>query len=515
MNKVLLVCILVLFFALPLFAQSVDTAWVRRYNGTGNANDIPTAINIDDAGNVIVSGYSDGGITTHSDYLTIKYYPDGDTVWLRRYNDPANGYDTTTGMIVDNSGNIYVTGYTCGSPTTKCDYLTLKYLSNGELAWARKYNGTGNDEDGAQAIGLDGSGNVYVTGGSVGSGTGYDCVTIKYYSNGDTAWVKRFTLPGNTQEVAFALVVDSPGIYFLTGATVDGSQIDYLTVTCSTEDTCVSKTYNGPGNGMDAANDLVVDDSGYIYVTGFSTGIGTERDFLTIKYKPDLSDTVWVRRYYLQVIEDEEIAEAVEVDDSGNVYVTGEAFLTGTGWECTTIKYYANGDSAWIRKFRGASSGGPDKNFTLTLDNSNHIYVAGGTADFGTPDDFATMKYSSNGDSVWLKRYNGSAGLSDWANAIVTDASGNVYVTGWSSDSSSYPKDFVTIKYVQFLRGDTNADGNVSLSDIVYLISYLFKHGPAPEPIQKGDTNCDGNVSLSDIVYLISYLFKGGPPPCL
>jgi len=519
MTKLLLTFLSVLFFALPLFAQSVDTAWVRKYNGTGNSNDVPIAIAVDGSGNVIVSGYSDGGISTHSDYLTIKYNPSGDTVWLRRYNEPTNGYDTTIAMVVDNSGNVYVTGYTCGDPTTKCDYLTLKYLPNGNLAWAKKYNGTGSDDDKAQAIGLDGSGNVYVTGGSVGSGTGYDCATIKYYSNGDTAWVKRFTLPGNTQEVAFALAVDNPGNYFLTGVTLNGSLIDsanYLTVKCYTNGTCLSKTYDGPGNGMDGGNDIAMDDSGYIYVTGFSTGIGTEGDFLTIKYKPDLSDTVWVRRYYIPGGEDEEIAEAIEVDDSGNVYVTGPAFLTGTGWQCASIKYNSDGDSIWTRKFKGASSGGPDKNFTLTLDNSNNIYVAGGTSTYPAAEDFATMKYYSNGDSAWMKRYNGSANLSDWANAIVTDASGNVYVTGWSSDSSSYPKDFVTIKYVQFLRGDANCDKKVTIADIVYLVSYLFKFGPPPcHHLSSGDANCDSKVTIADIVYLVSYLFKFGPVPCI
>jgi len=506
----LLTFFLVSFLALPLFAQSVDTAWVRRYNGPANADDIPTAIDIDGAGNVIASGYSDGGTATHSDYLTIKYKPSGDTVWLRRYNDPVNGYDTTKAMIVDTSGNVYVTGYTCGDPTTKCDYLTLKYLPNGDLAWAGKYNETGNGDDRAQSIGLDGSGNVYVTGYS-SNGLDYDILTIKYNPGGDTVWARKFALPG----AAFALAVDNPGNYCLTGVTVDGSQIDYLTVKCYTNGTCVSKTYNGPGNGMDVASDLAVDDSGYIYVTGFSTGVGTDVDYATIKYKPDLSDTVWVRRYYIPGSNNEERALAIGVDDSGNVYVAGATFLTGTGWECTTIKYFLGGDSAWTRKFKGTSSGGPDKNFTLTLDNSNNIYVAGGTSDYPAADDFATMKYYSNGDSAWMKRYNGSANLSDWANAIVTDASGNVYVTGWSSDSSSYPMDFVTIKYVQFLRGDANHDKKVTIADIVFLVSYLFKHGPAPAPIQSGDANCDGNGTVADIVYLVAYLFKHGPVPCL
>ena len=112
-----------------------------------------------------------------------------------------------------------------------------------------------------------------------------------------------------------------------------------------------------------------------------------------------------------------------------------------------------------------------------------------------------------------MKTYNGSANLTDFANAIVTDDFGNVYVTGWSSDSSSYPKDFVTIKYVQFLRGDANNTKDISISDVVYLISYLYKLGPSPVPIQAGDANCDGDVSISDIVYLIAYLYKLGPSP--
>jgi hypothetical protein len=63
-------------------------------------------------------------------------------------------------------------------------------------------------------------------------------------------------------------------------------------------------------------------------------------------------------------------------------------------------------------------------------------------------------------------------------------------------------------------RGDANNDSSISLSDIVYLINYLFKGGPSPLYYNTGDVNCDGKVSLSDVVYLINYLFKSGPPPC-
>lgn len=67
------------------------------------------------------------------------------------------------------------------------------------------------------------------------------------------------------------------------------------------------------------------------------------------------------------------------------------------------------------------------------------------------------------------------------------------------------------------IYGDADGDGEVSVADVVYLISYLFKGGASPqcpEPfLSCADTNCDGQVSVSDVVYLINYLFKGGPSP--
>ena len=64
------------------------------------------------------------------------------------------------------------------------------------------------------------------------------------------------------------------------------------------------------------------------------------------------------------------------------------------------------------------------------------------------------------------------------------------------------------------IRGDVNSDGKRSVSDVVYLINYLFKGGPQPVGgLLLADVNCDGKVSVSDVVYLINYLFKGGTPP--
>jgi hypothetical protein len=67
---------------------------------------------------------------------------------------------------------------------------------------------------------------------------------------------------------------------------------------------------------------------------------------------------------------------------------------------------------------------------------------------------------------------------------------------------------------VTYKCGDANHDSKVTVSDVVYLVSYLFKGGPPPNPMAAGDANCDTKVTVSDVVYLISYLFKGGNVPC-
>lgn len=61
--------------------------------------------------------------------------------------------------------------------------------------------------------------------------------------------------------------------------------------------------------------------------------------------------------------------------------------------------------------------------------------------------------------------------------------------------------------------GDANTDGIVDVSDIVYLIDFLYSAGPPPDPVCVGDVNDDGTVNVGDVVYLVTYLYRGGPAP--
>jgi len=65
----------------------------------------------------------------------------------------------------------------------------------------------------------------------------------------------------------------------------------------------------------------------------------------------------------------------------------------------------------------------------------------------------------------------------------------------------------------EYLCGDANSDGGVNVGDGVYIINFVFKSGPAPDPLEAGDVNGDGNCNVGDAVYLIAYVFNGGPAP--
>jgi len=86
------------------------------------------------------------------------------------------------------------------------------------------------------------------------------------------------------------------------------------------------------------------------------------------------------------------------------------------------------------------------------------------------------------------------------------------YRIDWVSYRPRYNMPFyMTVKL--YMPGDANGDGVINSADLVYLINYLFKGGPAPKPLQAGDVNCDEVINSADIVYLIDYLFKAGPAP--
>jgi hypothetical protein len=90
---------------------------------------------------------------------------------------------------------------------------------------------------------------------------------------------------------------------------------------------------------------------------------------------------------------------------------------------------------------------------------------------------------------------------------------GQLAVGPGSSESFGVNAGFWQESLQGYIRGDVNNDLIIDLGDVLYLISYLYKGGPAPDPLWLGDCTCDIIIELGDLLFLISYLYKGGPPP--
>jgi len=90
----------------------------------------------------------------------------------------------------------------------------------------------------------------------------------------------------------------------------------------------------------------------------------------------------------------------------------------------------------------------------------------------------------------------------------ISDDAGNV-----NSNMCTYSWN-LTYTGVTFTCGDANGDKKINVGDAVFIISYIFRNGPAPNPLEAADANCDNKINVGDAVYLISYIFRGGPAPC-
>ncbi|MCX6640628.1 MAG: SBBP repeat-containing protein [bacterium] len=410
--------------------------WVARYSSPGNFGDGANSIALDSSGNVYVTGHYQGGGTDY-DYATIKYNYAGQQQWVVRYNGPDNGWDYPTSLAVDGSGNVYVTGGSDGS-WTYADYATIKYNSTGVQEWVARYNGPGNSSDGATSLAVDGSGNVYVTGESWGNGTAADYATVKYNSAGQQQWVARYDGTGNDDDCANSIGLDGFGNVCVTGSSHgSGSGRNYVTI-----------KYNANGNMLwvdryigswdDEAKSLTVESGGNVYVTGKSDG-----DYGTIKYDAN-GNRLWMARYNGPAnINDE--ANSIALDSFGNVYVTGHSYSSWTGGDYATIKYDVDGNQLWVARYNG-SGNYEDAARSLTVDSYGNVYVTGYSQGIWNNMDYTTIKYDSNGNQLWVARYNGPGNNFDAASSLALDTFGNVYVTGRSVGSRT-DKDFCTIKY--------------------------------------------------------------------
>lgn len=461
---------LFLVLATNIVAQ-VNQEWVARYKGSTNQTDQAQDIAVDNAGNVYVTGFSLRSSTGY-DYTTVKYSPSGAQEWVATYNGPGGGEDKAWAIALDTDGNVYVTGQSTGVGTD-IDFATVKYSPSGVQQWVARYNYADGNKDAANDIAVDAFGHIYVTGYSyVNSTEDNDYVTIRYDSNGNQKWVRLYNGHSSKSDMAQALAVDKAGSVYVTGYGYysSTSNYDYITVKYDSTGTFKWQVWadgsEGSANSWDHANDIAIDASGFVNVTGdmMKTASSSSSDYGTIRVTSN-GGYQWLSLYDGPG-HDYDIARAIAVDNDA-VYVTGSSYGGSTGNDYGTVKYNAqNGSKIWSATYNGPGNDS-DHGTDVEVDASGNVFVTGYSKGSGTNFDFATVKYDPAGSEQWVMRYDGPVSGYEVSVALALDDAGNVYVTGYGPGTDGY-HDFVTIKYSEGAAIDAGPVSIDSPADTVW-----------------------------------------------
>ena len=331
--------------------------------------------------------------------------------------------DSAYGIVTDGSGNVYVTGGTWGSldgnPNVGLsDLFVAKFNASGVNQWTIQL-GT-NKYDQAYSIAIDNSGNIYITGESSGGLDGntnlgsYDLFIVKYDSSGIKQWTRQLGTSGD--EFSRGIYTDSIGNIYITGGTTGG--------------------LDGNSNAGNGGNDLFVAKYDANGTKQWTRQLGTSGD---------------------------DYAYDIAIDSLDNIYVTGgtngglDGYTNAGDHDLFVVKFDVSGVKQWTRQL---GTNNYDAAYSITVDSMDNVYVTGGTeggldgnTNAGSRDLFV-IKYDSNGAKQWLMQL-GTNDL-DAANSIATDSLGNVYVTGITGGG---------------LDGNTKAIGDWGFEDL-FVVKY-------------------------------------------
>jgi hypothetical protein len=398
---------------------------------------------------VVPAGAASGKFTVIVGGNTVTSSADFD-VKIELAKSGGAGYDMGSAVAYDGFGNTYMSGSfqgtaNFGSSTISSagsdDIFLAKYNSNYELVWVKSAGGSYSDV--SSAIAVDNSGNVYMTGSFSGT-AGFGSISLSG-AGGTDGFVAKFDPSGN---VVWAKQISS--------------------------------------DAYDAGNSIKLDASGTPYVTGAFSSTATfgatsltsdgGTDIFAAKYNPDNGDNIWAKKFGGA---NDQNGISLSVSSSGGIYLAGGFFVNadfGTtvltasgGLDGFIAKLSSSGDIVWAKQISG-----PDweNAYSISLDANENCYVTGyftGSTNFGGSnltssgnEDIFLAKYSPSGSLIWV-RSAGSSNDYDNAKSAATDASGNVYITGYFSRTATFGDRTLTSNNISrdIFVAKYNSDGNI------------------------------------------------------
>ena len=332
--------------------------WTRSWNADDGwlwSSDIA----VDAAGNVHVAGYSSFNPT--QDYFTVKYDTNGTLEWTAEYASADDAAEIATAIALDDAGNVFVTGYSLNG--SNADPTTVKYDSDGVEQWARRYDGGDTVSFWGADIATDSAGNAYVAGnsdydagillkyasdgtqflldsipdarflqlavepsgalvvaGSISGADDTDSLVVRYEADGSQDWFAVYDGPDGLTDLYVSVALDAAGNIVLAGmteTTLNGEDVLAASYTASGAHRFVGTTFD-QSDSDDRSRAVGIDHWGNTYVTGDSSN-GSDFDVVTIKYD-SVGDVVWTD-IYDDPVDYINQGRELAVDVLGNAYV--------------------------------------------------------------------------------------------------------------------------------------------------------------------------------------------------
>lgn len=397
-------------------------------------------------GNTVVSA-------GNTDVLITKYDPTGAILWQQTYNGTSNTQDYGVAVVCDSNDNIYLTAAMTNT-STNLDITLMKLNSTGTLQWNSSWNGTNNLIDIPSALTIDNFGNIVVVGVTLNVSTQADYAILKFDTAGQLIWHSTYDY-ANLSDLATGVTIDASNNVIVTGGSASANNSwDYANLkyngTNGIIDTIIR--VNVPGLGLDKALAVTRDIQGNIYITGY-TEANNNKNIQTVKINASFN-LAWVKNFDGDNLED--IAKTIAVDGSGNVYVGGTTKKSNGGSDYILIKYDANGNDIWQKRYTAPNPTQAAELADMKLTSNGEIFIVG-TVKTNNGTDFGSIKYDTNGVLKFEKLFTSNGIYNDKASNLALKDDYSFYITGLSKDSLANDK-YVTIKYQIGNKPSSNYD---------------------------------------------------------
>jgi len=352
----------------------------------------------------------------------VKYTSAGKKAWSRSWAGPAGQAGDVFDITVDSTGSVYVAGRTRPAAGS-WDSALLKYDAGGHLKWADTWAASAEDDE-MQAIALDASGNVYVTGGAYRSGD-WDIYTARYRStDGVQQWATWYD--GSGYDVGFDIAVDPSGVSYVAGNTDNPAQPDeaLLVKTTAAGAFAWAKTWGTGAVSHDEWWNVVIARSGAVLLAGETTD--SDSDLVAAAYTTAGART-WVHTLNSGGTYDDYPEDSAVARD-GSLWMVGYTQRAGGSPRGELLKWSAAGTVRFGHIIGTAAR--PVEVNALTLDGGGNAYVVGQVKAAGGGTDALAMKYGPGGALRWRSSKAFAGKTQDTLDDVVLGAAGCLYGCG-------------------------------------------------------------------------------------